>query len=499
MKKAGRTLIPDRQNPSPDYYCTWQTQLYATDDGKPVAQRAILGERALFAREKPYGWAYFYEAVRRDLYLVMDDSWDVPIDGDLGYCGSLTLDREKFPTATAGGVSNAVALSRLCERVRALGWKGLGGWVCAQESERACEVGSSEDYWRKRLCEANESGFAYWKVDWGKRATDLGFRRMLTDLGKKYAPGLTIEHACIKEVIPYSDVYRTYDVPAILSIPMTMRKLADCLTDTDAAHGYAGLIDCEDEPYMAAAGGFCMGIMRHPYSGALPCGRADMSFPSVHRNVKTKMYEVVRAARWHRIAPAFGADARGLLVDTARLRDDWCFENTEDEIEAWWLKNDKMFDHMSEQGMAASAPARIARGLPLPQVTEDEKGNVAYVLASRHPNGTVSVATLGRTRGRTYEIPLCRVTLDAGDATLIGVFGEYRNLVIASTHTEIVGVLMQDPASDIGYDITEDVTISEGRIVVPGELIHRVGTMAQPPEDTSEPGVVIALMIKQRS
>ena len=45
MKQTQRNLIPVCPNPSPDYYCTWQTQLYATSDGKPEAQRRILGER----------------------------------------------------------------------------------------------------------------------------------------------------------------------------------------------------------------------------------------------------------------------------------------------------------------------------------------------------------------------------------------------------------------------------------------------------------------------
>ena len=29
-------LIPSHKNPSPDYYCTWQTQLYATSGGTPA-------------------------------------------------------------------------------------------------------------------------------------------------------------------------------------------------------------------------------------------------------------------------------------------------------------------------------------------------------------------------------------------------------------------------------------------------------------------------------
>lgn len=64
MKKTNINLIPDCVNPSSDYYCTWQTQLYATCDGKPKGQRAVIGEKALFDNEKPFGWAHFYEKAR---------------------------------------------------------------------------------------------------------------------------------------------------------------------------------------------------------------------------------------------------------------------------------------------------------------------------------------------------------------------------------------------------------------------------------------------------
>ena len=44
MKITNRNLIPERQNPTPDYYCTWQTQLYVTSDGKTEGQRAMTPE-----------------------------------------------------------------------------------------------------------------------------------------------------------------------------------------------------------------------------------------------------------------------------------------------------------------------------------------------------------------------------------------------------------------------------------------------------------------------
>ena len=102
MKRTEINLIPDIPNPTPDYYCTWQTQLYATSGGIPKMQRDIMGERQLFGTDKPYGWAYFYEKARKDLFLVMDDSWDVPEENDERYFGSLILDGSKFPESTGG-------------------------------------------------------------------------------------------------------------------------------------------------------------------------------------------------------------------------------------------------------------------------------------------------------------------------------------------------------------------------------------------------------------
>lgn len=67
-KKTDINFIPDIENPSPDYYCTWQTQLYATSDGKPAGQRKIINEKSMFSSEYPYAWTSFYEKARRDLF-----------------------------------------------------------------------------------------------------------------------------------------------------------------------------------------------------------------------------------------------------------------------------------------------------------------------------------------------------------------------------------------------------------------------------------------------
>lgn len=493
MNKTEINLIPNITNPSPDYYCTWQTQLYATCDGKPPAQRAIISEKALFDKEKPFGWAYFYEKARQNLFIVMDDSWDVPLNGDRIFYGSLELNSEKFPTYTAGK-TNSEALKCLTEHMKELGWKGLGGWVCAQEP--AFYEGNIEEYWRERLQEMAESGFAYWKVDWGKKAQSFSFRKMLTDLARSIAPNLIIEHAMTTDIIPESDVFRTYDVPAIMSIPMTMQKIAE-LSSTPACIGInKGLINCEDEVYIAAAGGFTMGVMRHPYAGPFVNNLPDPSFPAIHRNLKSKMYEVIRATRWHRIAPAFAMDKDHIHISEVTLYDTWKFVNKNEEIEEWWFKMPAVADHLDTENNILSkiAPACIARNTRLPEMIPDKNENIPYCIASRNPNGVFSVVTLGRTIGRNYFIPKCDVKVYTENSNIIGAFGEYNHLILQTDLSNIKQILMQDLADEKAFDVTNEVFISDKQIIIPGKLISSIGTISQHKEDTSEPGVVIQII-----
>ena len=496
MRKTNINLIPDTQNVTPDYYCTWQTQLYATNDGKPKGQRAIIGEKALFDREKPFGWAYFYEEVRKDLYIVMDDSWDVPPDNDLSYCGSLILNGDKFPSFVRSSSDNTEAMKKLSDKIKDLGWKGLGCWVCANESSRFKGDASREEYWIERLVQANDAGIAYWKVDWGEWGADAAFRKRLTELGRKYAPNLIIENAIVPEVIPFSDTFRTYDVPAIMSIPMTMEKIKSFASAPEPRSGNMCLLNCEDEAYISAACGFAMGIMRHPYSGAFINGKADMSFPQIHRNLKTKIYEIIRAVRFHKLSPAFALCGRDFKISEDLLCDTWRFENAEEEIEEWWLCNHAILENSADNVLTVKAPAIISRNTELPIVCRDDAGEAPFVVASRNPNGVYAVATLGRTAQRNYYIPRCDVIIDAGDSKTIGVFGEYKNLIIKTKLTNIKCILIQDLADDGAYDITDSVEIKDGEIIVCGDIISETGTTAQPKEDTSEPGAVIHFCIE---
>lgn len=488
MKKYTKTninLIPDTPNTSPDYYCTWQTQLYACCDAGPQGQRDNIDEVVLFNEKYPFGWVNFHEKAREDLILVMDDSWDVPYgEQKIGpNYGSLIMDKRKFASFYKNSDEPKEAMKALSDAVKEKGWRGVGGWICAHKAT-AFENENEEAYYINRFKWSDYADWKYWKIDWGYKAADSSFRRMLAELRIKYAPNLVAEQAINNELIPESDVFRTYDVPAIMSIPMTMEKLEAALK-YDAIDGYSALIDCEDEVYIAAALGCSMGVMRHPMVGNLPDGRPDPSFPHLHRKLKTKMAEVVRAARWHRIAPAFAVNGKDTYFAEEKLTDTWLVKDQKSEIEAWWGFKDG--DTIKKSGTAA-----ISRSMPLPVVVPDDKGLIPYTVCAKNPNGAVSVATLGRTKSRKWILPKCEVTLDAGDAELFGIFGEYDKLNIkTSAVKDGCRIFAQDLIGETAYDITEFVTVSNGKLEIPGEIISEIGTLENEKGDTSEPGLIL--------
>ena len=492
---TGKNLIPDTVNPSPDYFCTWQAQLYRCNNAGPQGQRDCLTEENIFGDSIGGGWAKLHPDARQDLIFLMDDSWDIPIgalkDQSDEY-GSLILAKDKFPSFVKGD-SNEKAMERLNQKIQEAGWRAMGGWICAQQAPKYAR----EDpgiYWENRLRWTENAGWRYWKIDWGTECNKYAFRRMLTEMRYRYAPHVWMEQAMLPELIPYADTFRTYDVFTLMGIPCTLEKLNVDLR-YDAAPGYLGLINCMDEVYIAAALGCAIDVTRHNLGTRLPDGRPDPSFPDLHRRLKTRMDEVTRTVRWHRIAPAFSVNGSETSIDDQRLTDTWQVENYLEEIEAWWKFRDG-------DVIERSAPARFARGLPLPQVSPYENGDVPYTVASRHPSGAVSIATLGRTRDRRFFTPKCRVTLDASKADRpgtpyngwFGIFGEYESLTLLTPHA-VPGrrVLMQDLLGTQALDVTSQVDMTEGKICIPGPLIHQLGTLCAHPGDTSEPGLTLAI------
>jgi hypothetical protein len=475
---ASPNLIPAGPNQSPDYFCTWNVQGYVCSYASSRIERREMVEANLFGHGKYQDWIDFYPSIRGNLFLVLDDSWDVPLDGDKRDYGSLILNRERFPSFAG---TPAESLRKLSEAVRAKGWRGLGGWVCAQQAPAYAEP-DEKAYWTERMHWMRDAGVRYWKIDWGSKSRDAGWRQMITQLGAKEAPNLIIEHALAEGSLGFAAVYRTYDVENIIAAPVTLGRIAHLLRV--APQGSPTVINCEDEPYIAAGTGSAIGVMRHPFAGPLPNGGQDFAFPPVGRDLKHRLDEVVRGVNWHRIAkpiPLGGSDAR---IDDEELTDTW----TLNKAETW------MSYHPGDR-RTAKAPARIARGgLPLPDVEVDTGQPLPYMLVSRSPNGAVAIAAIGRTLDRSYITPHPRVTQEVGRADTIGVFGVFGKLTLHFNQS--LGrcqVLAQDLAASQSVDVTQRVSIDGNTLALDGELISKIGLSAASQQDVSEPGLVMVI------
>ena len=464
------SLVPATANTSPDYFCTWNIQGYYSSYVKG-SQKDAVQESQLFGQGRNQNWLGQYAGVRQDLYFLMDEGWDLP-DEDVRVVPG------RFPSYAAG--TQPENFTKLSEAVKKSGWRGLGLWMRADAK--------TDDFWTQRLQWMQASGVAYWKVDYGHQEKDEAWRRHLTEMGRQTAPGLTIETALIPHAITWGDTYRTYDVDALLSVPQTLGRVVSEL-DLKAEPPAKGLINCEDEVYLGAALGCCYGVMRHSFAGNLPSGRQDFVFPPITRDLKHCTDEVVRAVRWHRVAPAFAVGASPVATSSEQLTDNWFFQKDE----SWRIP--------AGQQQSATAPAAVTRGLPLPEVTPAVGSIKPFVVASRNPNGAVAVATLGRTlcpsatdrRWITGEV--ADVTLHVGrNSGPVGIFGRYHSLTLVfDKSVDGHRVLAQDLAGSIPQDVTRLVHISGGRLLIPGTMIDRIGRSAATPGDKSDPGLVLVV------
>lgn len=476
------SLVPDTPSNAPDYMCTWNIQGFVHDQAGPVRFREAMTEDYIFGDGKYENWINFFPSIKEDLYFVMDDSWDIPVDVNTGkneYLGTVELDQTRFPSFTGTPVER---LTKLTQKIKDMGWKGAGGWICAQKSDRYPDV-PEEEYWAERLKAANEAGFSYWKVDWGHNQTNEQWRKMLTRLGKEHAPDLWIEHAMEFEYVEFSDVFRTYDVVNVVSQPLTIRRVSEMLA-YDAQEGVKGIINCEDEPYIAAGLGCAIGVMRHPIDGPTPSGLMDNAFPPVGHNYKKCLDEVVRGVRWHRIAEPFGVD-NDAQSDPVNLEDHWICK----ERETWMNLEEGSI-------MTEEAPARVSRAMPLP-VVNDTSSDRPYILASRYPNGAVAVAAIGRALGREYVTKEVDVEVKGSEWNApVGLFGYFKSVTIeySSDAPEKMKIWAQDLAGDTPVEITDEVTVEGNKITISGEVIKKVGLMCATEGDLSGPGLVMKVL-----
>ncbi|MBC7399190.1 MAG: hypothetical protein H7289_04530 [Mucilaginibacter sp.] len=479
-QKKQASLVPLTPSQAPDYFCTWNIQGYVGNYKSSVKTRQEMLERNIFGDRTYEGWGKQFAKIHSDLYLVLDDDWETPLNGDKSYYGSLIVDDERFPSVK--GLSPEQKLTSLSNKTKSFGWKGLGLWICAQQAPRYTNT-NNEAYWTERFNWMNKAGIGYWKVDWGNDSKSAEWRAALTVLGKKIAPNLIIEQAMTPTAMTTAEVYRTYDVENIIAVPHTIDRIAKLLTALPKGKAVS-IINCEDEPYIAAGTGSAIGIMRHAFNGNLPNGKPDHAFPAVGRDLKNRMDEVVRAVMWHRIASPFGINKTDFYIDTVQLHDYWLMKDNE----TW------MTGHGEGYRNAFQAPAVITRGLEKPLITL-KKGDtlVPYILASKYPNGAIAIASIGRTIGREYLTPRADVIIKvAGNTQPFGIFGHYNSLTLqVEKLTTFTKVLAQDLAGNTPTDITNQIFRKGNKITIPGTVIDKIGLSAGTNGDKSEPGLVL--------
>lgn len=483
------SLVPNTPSKAPDYFCTWNIQGFVCNFEASTEIRKNMTENNMFGSGIYQNWVNLFPKIREDLIFVMDDSWDIPISEtskDGPTFGFTELNQERFPSFTG---TPAQRLTKLVDAVKGKGWKGLGGWICAQEAPIVGDV-DSKMYWTERLKAADQAGFAYWKVDWGKQSRNLEWRKTMTKLGRTYAPNLMIEHAFNGVTIEISDAYRTYDVENVIAQPVTIKRISELLKYKPQGDA-KGIINCEDEPYIAAGLGCAIGIMRYPFPGNLPNDTKDFAFPAVGRNIKHRMDEVIRGVRWHRIAEPFGVGSETYSIDSTELKDNWILGDRET-----WNKKHKPGDTLRE-----SAPARVSRGLPLAKVVNPGT-HQPFVLSSLYPNGAIAIATIGRGINREYITELIKVEQKIETINNpIGIFGDYESLTLilpSKIKASDYSILGQDLAGDVPTNITKDIIFKGNKIIIPGNLIRKIGLSSASKNDISDPGLVIQFAKKNK-
>ncbi|GGA62956.1 hypothetical protein GCM10011507_13200 [Edaphobacter acidisoli] len=487
------SLVPAESPGIPNYWCTWAVQNYMFGQGEPALNTTMLEgssgsllahnamtEEALFGRR---GWAArFYPRVRRNIYLLLDDGWQI------GGTATFDLDPVKFPSYKG---SSAQRLHLLNKDVAGHGWRGAALW-CRNTPDGPAGLSLES--------ECGNAGIHYWKIDIGDPEFDLVRTRNRAQIP------LTLEHVHSEppvngdwkkdgrfgpqpwnsrrmDILRHTDVYRTYDVTSILSLPTTLDRASELLSSAAGHHELHSLLNVEDEVYVAAVLGCTMGVMRHPLHGLRPQNDVDLFFNG-QRRTKQRIDEVVRALRWQRIAAPYPCGMGTFHTSSEILRDGWTFSAGE----TWQHE-------LVGQTVWQSAPAVLARNIDLPGV--QASGSKPFVFAARFPNGAVAIGAQERTQpGSAWRMNPAKVTLHVGDASgPFGIFGEYEQLTLVFDKPQKgKRVLAQDLAGDTSIDVTRHANFDGASVHFDGSILRTTGLFNRTPGDLSSPGAVIALV-----
>ena len=494
-------LIPHHSPDTGNYFCTWRTQSTTLPSEALRRDSINLRDRMdeAFLFDNPGILSRFFDGIRGDLIVVLDDGWDVPYHTAAGKIrnafGSVELNPDRFPS-THG--SPAERLKQLTDRILALGYRGVGLWIACQlpyhpDDPLAYDPAEHRAYWRERASWCRYAGVTYWKVDWGRYCDCVEYRRMMTEAVRAAAPELRIEHAFTQAAYdePYrdrivkpsriaryvglmecSDYLRSYDVVPEFRYTTMFSRVAETLRL--AGPSARAVINIEDAVQIGAALGCSLGIMRHASEETRVGGPQTLVTP---------VRDAERVLRWQRIAPPFAACLCETKISQETVTDTWEYPVTEEE----------QWPYLGGKKLTQSAPLAVSRGLPLPEV----KGgaDLPLVGVSRHPvNGAAAVGAFPRTLHGVHnrQIP-ANVTIRGLTADApVGIFGEYESLTLEAD-VPYAGrrIYVQDCASDEAEDVTDAVRVEGSRLTLPGKLIHEAGlrTVRDPAHEM--PGLVL--------
>lgn len=495
-------LVPTKTNDTGNYFCTWDSQCdemykrFPNDSYLPA--RDAMNEDFLFGE---MGLLKSFDGAREDLIALLDDGWDVPYGArDSHLFGLMEADKERFPSLA--DLSPADRLKELANRVRELGYKGLGLWVPTQVptviNGKKVEYTPEEEraFWEERAKWCNYAGVLYIKADWGDHQGDAEYCKMMTECFRKYAPDTKIEHGLVgrslfeepqkgyeasektkkylREVLPHCDYLRTYDVAHEVKYASTVDRAAICFEAAREIEGECAILNIEDTALIGAALGCSIGVMRHDFE------KIRKYIPLPPRPVS----ESICALRWQRIAPPFAANIGETHISQKRQKDVWnCPERA-----------DNLWPNVPKGNHYVTAPLAISRNMPLPEFLY-ENVKLPYVLCSIHPdNNALCIAVTPRTFEKKIDVtPPATIKVKGKDPDApIGLFGSFYSLTIEyPTSVDDKRVYAQNLLSDEAVDITSEIFLSGVGVHIPGKIMTELMPHGSPEGEI--PAIVIQL------
>jgi len=504
-------LVPSEPATAPNYWCTWYAQNYWIGRGTDLQNlssvtnsnaRDELTYESLF-NEKD-GWATtFLPRGRSDYIFLIDHGWQTKLAEERIASGpaffNLVTDPRDFPKYSH--LHPKERLRVFNDEIKSLGWNSLGLWTRGNVTPEQAETFVK---WSKH------ADIRYWKIDGGDTREFNSFKAK-----QKFYPELILEYVTgaggninpkwdqdlpsypsvyeiggrlqkpMLKCLQYSDTFRTYDTSPLLMSATTLRRTHDILKQTAGVPKYRAVLNVQDDCNTAIGLGVLVASKRHPNINERTYKGKDLHHQlSGKRCMQKRINEAERFGRWARIAPAFSAGQGSYLASDSELIDRCVFTPWDT-----WAK--QTYGKMVSQ----SAPAVIARSMPLPTVEID--GPPPFVCATTYPNGPLGIATEGRVSpDDQWFHPRAKVTVKVKDANQpIGIAGHYQVLVLefAASLEDLRHVWAQDLLADEAVDIKSQVTIEGNTLSIPGDLIDRIGTAAGDEGDISAPSMVLQL------